>query len=547
MRSRFVGFRSRAGEGHPTHDLGPVSYLCSGPPHRPVFHDDTPKPGRRLTGLPEGYSSALLLFARIKPNSLGLLSCESVVYFASYGVDALGYGPHITPGMLTTPLEAAVESRSAPGGNSKEPHKDTAFNTLPHAEVLLSRPITMAVPYTRIGIIREGKQPADRRVPLTPVQCAEIMAQYPHLDLVVQRSPVRAYTDAEYAAAGVRLVDDLGDRDLILGVKEVPVDMLLPGKSYLFFSHTIKEQPHNRKLLKSILEKGIRLIDHELLTDPMGTRVLAFGYWAGVVGAYNGFRTWQLLHGGPALKPAHECHDLEELERHLHAYPLPADLRIVMTGGGRVGKGAMGVLERAGVERIPPVEFLAGTNARPVYTVLGTSDLYERVDGAPFDKAAFHSDPGGHRARFLPYARKAHMYMACHFWDPRGPKILSADDLRDAQLALEVVADISCDIGGPIDCTLRATTIEDPFLGYDRTTGAEVPLGAPGSVTVMSVDNLPCELPRDASEAFGRDLIARVLPHLMGSDAEGMIERATIAENGALSPRFEHLRNYVHG
>lgn len=405
----------------------------------------------------------------------------------------------------------------------------------------------MAVPYSRIGIVREGKQPADRRVPLTPAQCAEIMAQHPHLDLVVQRSPVRAYTDDEYAAAGVPLVDDLNDRDLILGVKEVPLDMLLPNKSYLFFSHTIKEQPHNRKLLKAVLDRGIRLLDHELLTDTNGNRVLAFGYWAGVVGAYNGFRTWQLLHGGPALKPAHACHDLEELERHLHAYPLPADLRIVMTGGGRVGKGAMGVLERAGVERIPPAEFLLGNNTRPVYTVLGTADLYERTDGAPFDKEAFHRDPSGHRARFLAYARKAHLYMACHFWDPRGPKILSADDLRDPQLTLDVVADISCDIGGPIDCTLRATTIAEPFLGYEKTTGSEVAPGTPGSVAVMSVDNLPCELPRDASEAFGRDLIARVLPHLIGNDGEGMIERATIAENGALSPRFVHLQGYANG
>ena len=405
----------------------------------------------------------------------------------------------------------------------------------------------MAVPYSKIGIIREGKEPADRRVPLTPAQCKEVLERHPHLDLTVQSSKVRAYSDEEYAAAGARLVDDLKDRELIMGVKEVPLEMLLPGKSYLFFSHTIKEQAHNRKLLQDVLRKGIRLIDHELLTDQHGTRVLAFGYWAGVVGAYNGFRAWQLSHGGPGLKAAHACHDLEELERHLHAYPLPKDLRIVLTGGGRVGKGAMGVLERAGVERIPPLEFLGCSNDRPVYTVLGSADLYERTDGTPFDKEAFHHDPTGHRSRFLAYARAAHMYMACHFWDPRGPKILSAEELRDPALRLEVVADISCDIGGPIDSTLRATTIADPFLGYDRQTAAEVPVTTPGSITVMSVDNLPCELPRDASEAFGRDLIARVLPHLVGTDEEGMIARATIAENGQLTERFRYLSDYVKG
>lgn len=403
----------------------------------------------------------------------------------------------------------------------------------------------MAASYRKIGIIREGKLPADRRVPLTPAQCREVSFRFPQIDLVVQRSSVRAFTDSEYADAGVRLVDDLGDRDLIIGVKEVPSDQLLPRKAYLFFSHTIKQQPHNRKLMHAVIEKGITLIDHELLTNEHGDRVLAFGYWAGVVGAYNGFRAWQLAHGGPLLKPAHECHDLEELERHLHAFPLPTDLRIVMTGGGRVGKGAMGVLERAGVVRVKPQEFLQQDFHKPVYTVLNTQDLYEREDGLPFDKEAFHTDPTGHRPRFQPYARRAQLYMACHFWDPRGPKILSAQDLRDKDLALQVIADISCDVGGPIDSTLRATSIAEPFFGYDLESGKEIPAGTPGSVTVMAVDNLPCELPRDASEAFGLDLIERVLPHLIGEDEDGMIDRATIVKGGALTARYGHLAEYA--
>jgi alanine dehydrogenase len=403
----------------------------------------------------------------------------------------------------------------------------------------------MAVPYRKLGIIREGKVPADRRVPLTPKQCRQVLERHPHLDLVVQRSPDRAFTDQEYRDAGITLVDDLQDRDLLIGIKEVPVDRLIADKSYVFFSHTIKEQPHNKKLMLAVVDKGITLMDHELLTNEHGERVLAFGYWAGVVGAYNAFRAWQLLHGGPKLKPAHECHDLEELETHLHAFPLPHDLRIVLTGGGRVGKGAMGVLERAGVARISPAEFLDQDHQGPVYTVLGSGDLYERTDGAPFDKAAFHSDPSGHRSRFAAYAQRAHIYIACHFYDPRGPMILTQADLQDPKCSLRVVADISCDIGGPIASTLRASTIAEPIYGYDPTSGGEVPVGQPGSLAVMAVDNLPCELPRDASEAFGNDLIARVLPHLIGNDEEGMIERATIVKAGKLSPRFAHLRRYA--
>lgn len=402
----------------------------------------------------------------------------------------------------------------------------------------------MTPPYARIGVLREGKTPPDRRTPLIPAHCRE--ARDRGIDIAVQRSPVRAFSDQEYIAAGVHVTEDLTDRDLIVGVKEVPVEMLMAGKSYLFFSHTIKKQPHNRKLLQVVLERRITLIDHELLTDAKGERVLAFGKWAGVVGAYNAFRAWQATFGpGDPLKPAHRCHDRQEMEEHLHRFPLPNDLRIVLTGGGRVGGGAIDVLEKAGVQRVAPAEFLQARNARPVFTVLGSEDLYERIDGAPFDKRAFHTDPSGHRARFLPYARCAHLYMACHFWDPRGPKILSRTDLRDPGLSLRVVADISCDVGGPIDSTLRASTISDPLFGYDRETATECAVGRPGSVTVMAVDNLPCELPRDASTSFGRDLLDHVLPHLTGRDEEGMIARATIARDGRLTERFAHLAEYA--
>lgn len=400
--------------------------------------------------------------------------------------------------------------------------------------------------FKKIGIIREGKVPPDRRVPLTPEQCREARLQ--GIDIAVQRSPVRAYTDDEYTALDVRVTHDLTDRDLIIGVKEVPLDMLMAGKAYIFFSHTIKKQPHNAKLLHTVLERKITLIDHELFTDPKGHRVLAFGRWAGVVGAYNAFRAWEVHNGGvPALKPAHACHDRTEMDMHLSQFNMPKDLRIVLTGTGRVGNGAMETLDRAGVARVSPGEFLHNTFDHAVYTILGSADLYVRDDGKPFDRAAFHEDPRGHHANFLPFARRAHIYIACHFWDARGPMILTADDLRDPALGLRVVADISCDIGGPIDSTLRATTIEEPFFGYDTATGQERPAGQPGNLTVMSVDNLPCELPRDSSKSFGRDLMANVMPHLTGADADGMIARATIAKNGQLTEHYAYLREYADG
>jgi alanine dehydrogenase len=397
--------------------------------------------------------------------------------------------------------------------------------------------------YKKIGIIREGKQPPDRRTPLTPKQCHEVSLQ--GIDIAVQRSPVRAYTDAEYTAQNVRVTGDLTDRDLIIGVKEVPLDMLMAEKAYLIFSHTIKKQPHNAKLLRTVLDRRITLIDHELLTDAKGNRVLAFGKWAGVVGAYNAVRAWQTTHGGPALKPAHECHDRIGMDRELAAFPIPKDLRIVITGTGRVAHGAMETLDRAGCRKVSPSEFLTQAFDGPVYTLLGSEDLYRRNDGRPFDRAAFHHDPSEHHADFLPYVKRAQIYMACHFWDARGPKILTAEDLRDPRRTLQVVADISCDIGGPIDSTLRASTIADPFFGYDTATGTECAVGKPGSITVMAVDNLPCELPRDSSRSFGRDLMERVLPNLTSEDGEGMIERATIARDGRLMDHYAYLATYA--
>lgn len=400
--------------------------------------------------------------------------------------------------------------------------------------------------FKKIGLIREGKQPPDRRVPLTPKQCREAMLQ--GIDIAVQRSPVRAYTDAEYTALDVRVTEDLTDRDLLIGVKEVPLDMLMADKAYLFFSHTIKKQPYNAELLRTVLERRITLLDHELLTDPQGKRVLAFGKWAGVVGAYNALRAWEVDQGvPPTLRPAHACHDRVEMDQHLDGFQLPKDMRVVITGTGRVGQGAMETLDRAGLARVAPTDFLQRVHDHPVYTVLGSADLYAREDGKPFDRDAFHADPSGHRAQFLPFARRAHAYIACHFWDPRGPKILTADELRSPGLGLRVVADISCDIGGPIDSTLRASTIAEPFYGYDPATQQERMAGTPGSITVMAVDNLPCELPRDSSKSFGRDLLNRVMPHLTGKDEEGMIARATIAKGGSLTPSYAYLADYAAG
>ncbi len=169
----------------------------------------------------------------------------------------------------------------------------------------------------KIGIIREGKVPPDHRVPLTPKQCKSIQVMYPNVEVVVQPSPIRAFKDNEYISEGLRLCEDLSECDVILGVKEVKIHDLIPGKKFMFFSHTIKKQPYNRDLLNAILDKKIELIDYEVIKDKHNKRLIGFGRYAGIVGCYNAFLTFGLKHELYELKPAHQCADRKEMEAEL--------------------------------------------------------------------------------------------------------------------------------------------------------------------------------------------------------------------------------------
>jgi alanine dehydrogenase len=397
-----------------------------------------------------------------------------------------------------------------------------------------------------IGIIREGKIPADKRTPLTPDQVVALQQQYPHVQVLVQSSAVRAYTDEEYRSKGIQVVDSLEGADIVLGIKEVPIADLLPGKTYCFFSHTIKKQAHNRKLLQAILERKIRLVDHELLTDARGIRVVAFGKYAGVVGAYNALRGWGELQGTYQLKPAHACFDKAEMMGELKHLALPTDFRLLLTGAGRVSQGAQEVLQAAGLAEVDTPVFMAGPLSGPAYTILDVTEYNALPDGQPFEKELFYKHPERFVGNMKPYLPGAQVLVTGHFYAEPAPHFLDADVLRLPECALQMVADISCDIGGPIASTLRASTIDDPFYGYDPLSEREVPFKTPGSIGVMAIDNLPCELPRDASAAFGNDFLTKVIPALLGNDPTGMIDRASETDfNGQLMPRFAYLHDWV--
>jgi alanine dehydrogenase len=399
----------------------------------------------------------------------------------------------------------------------------------------------------KIGIIREGKKPVDRRVPLIPAQAAAVRERYSSLEIICQPSKIRCYSDDEYHQAGIALAEDITDCDVLMGVKEVPIDQLIPGKTYFFFSHTIKEQPYNRELLKAILKKNIRLIDYETLTNPRGQRVVAFGRYAGLVGAYNALWTYGKRYNLYTIKRAHECFDLQELKEELKKVKLPA-VNIVLTGGGRVAKGAMEILSALGLQKITPARFLEEDFTYPVYTQLNTRDYNKTVDGRPFVRDEFYAHPENFTGDFLKYTRSADMLIACAYWDPRSPVLFEREDMMRSDFKLRVIADITCDIEGSIPSTKRASTIEEPVYDYDPSGDAiDPPFSDEGNISVMAVDNLPCELPRNASEDFGNEILNHVLPALLDNDSEGMIARATITEHGKLTPKYAYLQNYVDG
>lgn len=408
----------------------------------------------------------------------------------------------------------------------------------------------------KIGIIREGKAPPDARVPFTPEQCRMINTQMQGLKIVVQSSDIRCFQDSEYVQHGVEVTDDLSDCDVLMGVKEVPVDQLIPGKMYFIFSHTIKKQPYNRKLLRAIAEKGIQLVDYEVLTDKRGNRIIGFGRFAGLVGAYNGFRAYGIRNRTFSLKPAYRCHDMQEMKEEIRKVSLPA-IRIVLTGGGRVAGGALELFEHLGIRSVSVDEFLSLSKVKePQYVQLLPGDYNRHREGLTFDLLHFYNYPKEYAGTFHRFLSATDMLVAAAYWDPVAPVLFTQEDTRNPEFRISIIADITCDINGSVPTTHRASTINDPFYDFDPITGElREPFSSEKHITVMAVDNLPCELPRDASLDFGNNLMEKVLPCLAGVDPDDIIGRASITRrreppltgSALLTDRFAYLQDYLDG
>lgn len=396
----------------------------------------------------------------------------------------------------------------------------------------------------KIGILREGKLPRDKRVPFTPAQCVILQREF-GVEVLVQPSDWRGFSDDEYRAAGVQLQEDLSTCDVLLGIKEVPIASLIAGKKYFFFSHTIKKQPHNQKLMHALIAKKIQMIDYECLTDPDFNRIIGFGHFAGIVGAYNGLRGYGLRFGLFDLKPAYQCRDMVELKEELKKVKLP-NMKMIVTGNGRVANGAIELLGLLHIRRITPYEFTHYSFREAVYTQLHSYDYNEAKDGAPWDRDRFYKHPEQFRSTFAKFTPHCDLLIHCSFWDPRAPKLFEKTDMKGPEFRVSVIADVTCDIDGSIPSTTKSSSITEPFYGYNPQTETAVEKPFENSaITVMAVDNLPCELPRDASESFGKELLEKVIPALLGNDPDGLIERGSICKNGALLPRFQYLSDYA--
>jgi saccharopine dehydrogenase (NAD+, L-lysine forming) len=399
----------------------------------------------------------------------------------------------------------------------------------------------------KIGILRETRIPPDNRAPLSPDQCRLIEDEFPGAQLIVQPSNDRCFKDSAYSQLGIPVKDNLDECDVLLGVKEVEPEKLAPHKTYMFFSHTIKMQDHNKGLLKAVLDKQIRLIDYETLTDSKGIRIIGFGRWAGLVGTYNGLRALGIRAGLQEIPLPQDCGGLDNMMKRASLVKLPP-VRIAITGDGRVAGGSEEMLNAFGIQKVTAEDYLARRNFdAPIYVQLDPEKYNRRKDGKTFDLYHFFNNPAQYESNFSRFCDKTDLLIMAAYWDPAAPVLFTTDQITGEPFTIKVIADITCDLNGSVPTTVRTTTFQQPYYDYNPCTGKdEEAFSNDSNITVMAINNLPNGLPVEASMDFGHNLIKNVLPYLLYGDNENIIARATIAEGGKLTADYHYLAGWVN-
>ena len=395
----------------------------------------------------------------------------------------------------------------------------------------------------KIGLIREEKIPADNRVAFTPSQCKWIQNNYAEIKIVVQHSGHRCFSNREYNMAGIEVREDISDCDILMGIKEVPVELLMPGKTYFIFSHTKKLQPRNRKLLQAIIKNKITLIDYECLEHDDGTRILGFGFFAGIVGAHNGMMAYGERTGTFHLDRVNAQKDFRHLIHTYFGLKLP-NIKIAVTGSGRVAHGVLEIMNLMGIHEIEPDIFLDKKFSYPVYVHLKGADLYENKKECKYDRQDFHANPGKYKNLFRNYISATDILMNGVYWEKDIPRLFELKDMRDKKFNIKTVADISDDRNGSVPCNIGDSTIEEPVYGVNKKTVKITKPYIRGSVDVMAVGNLPNELPRDASGYFGEQIIKYILKDILTGESE-VLNKATIVKKGKLTNLYGYMKNYA--
>ena len=398
----------------------------------------------------------------------------------------------------------------------------------------------------KFGIIKERKNPPDRRVVFSPEKLKEFQEKFSDSEIKVESSDIRVFSDESYEKIGLEVTNDVSDCDVLFGVKEVPIDALINNKKYFFFSHTIKKQPYNRKLLLAILDKKIELFDHETIIKENGARLIGFGRYAGIVGAYNGFRAIGLKNETFSLPKAETLDSQKELISALNNINLP-NIKILLTGKGKVAYGAKEILDGMNLKKVSVDAYLNQNFDEPVYCLVDVLDYNKRKDGQVLNHRDLYRNPENYVSDFMRFSKVTDFFIAGHFYGNGAPYLFTREDAKSKDFHIKFVADISCDVDGPVASTLRASTIADPIYGYNPQSESEVDYKDKNAIVVMAVDNLPCELPKDASEGFGELFLQNVIPAFFNNDKDGVLQRAKMTENGKLTERFAYLQDYVDG
>jgi len=406
-----------------------------------------------------------------------------------------------------------------------------------------------------LAILKEARID-ENRTPFSPAQISNLLNKFPNLKIIVQPSNRRCFKNEDYLKAGAQITDDLRSADIIFGVKEVDVSTLIKNKTYLFFSHTSKVRQYigqvivdkaiiyKKELLKEVIKKNITLIDYENVRDVSGEgyRYLGFGRFAGIIGAYNTLNLYLKLNNKQQLPRAFEINNYEQVKKLISKQNFNK-LKILLTGSGRASKGAIEQLKHANIRQVLINDYLNNKYDEAVFCNISAKKHIERKDGKTSTYEDFNLNPHEYNYKVKNFLFDTDMFIACHYWDAKFPKLFYPKEISEFK-NLKIIGDVTCDINGSVPTTIRSTSIAKPYYSINTDLMKEIELGNKG-IAVMAVDNLPSELPKDASEEFGDSIITEILPYLIDED-DGRINRATTASNGKFSSKFNYLNDFIN-